>query len=143
MGQEFIAGMGEYVVTHNDNTIVALGLGSCVGVAIYDEEKKVGGMVESAFKEMANIFSGAYLSSLSNMLSIELFPGIPFVANDMVQSIVDFVLIKISKTADEVLCVKTKIEIEGYTINGDFILMFNKDSLTKLLSQLRDKFGVS
>ncbi len=99
-------------------------------------------MAESAFKEMSNIFSGAYLSSLSNMLDIMLFPGIPHVANDMTQSIVDFVLIKVGQSADELLCVKTKIDLEGHGIQGDFVLMFEKDSLDKLLKKLKDKFGV-
>jgi chemotaxis protein CheC len=99
-------------------------------------------MAESAFKEMTNIFAAAYLNALSNMLDFKLFPSPPHVANDMIQSIVDFVLIKISKTADEILCVKTKIELEQHIVSGEFIIMFNNDSLTKLLAKLKIKYGV-
>ena len=36
--------MGKYEISHNPSTLVCLGLGSCVGVAIYDEVKKLAGM---------------------------------------------------------------------------------------------------
>lgn len=96
---------------------------------------------ESAFKEMANIFSGAYLSALSNMLELKQFPGIPHVAQDMIQSIVDFVLCKVGESADEILCVKTKISMEGHNINGEYILMFEQESLRQLINRLKEKFG--
>lgn len=40
-------GMAEHAVCNSENSgvLVALGLGSCVGVVLYDEGKKVGGMV--------------------------------------------------------------------------------------------------
>jgi chemotaxis protein CheY-P-specific phosphatase CheC len=76
------------------------------------------------------------------MLDMVLFPGLPFVANDMIQSIVDFVLIKISRSADDILVVKTKIKLEEHNCNGEFILMLDDASLTKLLAKLKDKFGI-
>ncbi len=36
--------MGEFVISHNDDTLVALGLGSCIGICIIDEEKGIGGL---------------------------------------------------------------------------------------------------
>ena len=38
-------GIAESGVVLNPNTISTLGLGSCVGVTLYDERKKIGGMV--------------------------------------------------------------------------------------------------
>ncbi len=37
-------GVAEYYVTHNPHTLVSFGLGSCVGVALYDQRRKVGGL---------------------------------------------------------------------------------------------------
>ena len=37
-------GVAEYYVTHNPHTLACFGLGSCVGVALYDRRKKVGGL---------------------------------------------------------------------------------------------------
>ena len=36
--------MGELEVTHNPNILVALGLGSCVGLSLYDPMKKLGAL---------------------------------------------------------------------------------------------------
>ncbi|WP_457554574.1 chemotaxis protein CheD [Candidatus Pyrohabitans sp.] len=37
-------GIGEYVVAKSPAVLVSLGLGSCVGVAMYDPESRVGGL---------------------------------------------------------------------------------------------------
>ncbi|OFW59355.1 MAG: hypothetical protein A2V52_02025 [Actinobacteria bacterium RBG_19FT_COMBO_54_7] len=37
-------GVAEYYVTHNPHVLACFGLGSCVGVALYDKRKKVGGL---------------------------------------------------------------------------------------------------
>ncbi len=42
--QELMADMGKYVIGQSPEILVSLGLGSCVGVAIWDHEKKIGGL---------------------------------------------------------------------------------------------------
>jgi len=37
-------GVAEFYVTHNPHVLASYGLGSCVGVALYDEKRKIGGM---------------------------------------------------------------------------------------------------
>lgn len=37
-------GVAEYLVTHNPHTLACFGLGSCVGVALYDRRRKIGGL---------------------------------------------------------------------------------------------------
>lgn len=37
-------GVAEYYVTHNPHILASFGLGSCVGVALYDKRKKIGGL---------------------------------------------------------------------------------------------------
>jgi chemotaxis protein CheD len=37
-------GVAEYFVTHNPHVLASFGLGSCVGVALYDEKKNIGGL---------------------------------------------------------------------------------------------------
>jgi len=37
-------GVAEYYVTHNPHTLASFGLGSCVGVALYDDKHKIGGL---------------------------------------------------------------------------------------------------
>ncbi|MFW5746791.1 MAG: chemotaxis protein CheC [Nanoarchaeota archaeon] len=101
-----------------------------------------GEMEESAFKEMSNIFVGAYLSSLGDMLSLRLMPSVPHAAQDMAQAIIDFILAKLSRSAEDVLCVNTAINIEGHDINGRFLMVFEDESLNKVVDVLHDRFGV-
>jgi chemotaxis protein CheD len=37
-------GVAEFYVTHNPHILACFGLGSCVGVALYDARKKIGGL---------------------------------------------------------------------------------------------------
>lgn len=37
-------GIGEYAITEGDNKITTVGLGSCIGIVIYDEIKKIHGL---------------------------------------------------------------------------------------------------
>ncbi len=106
------------------------------------ETKVIEEMEESAFKEMSNIFVGAYLNALAKMLSMKLFPSVPHVATDMAQSIVDFMLIKLAKSADNLLCVKTAIDIEGHNIDGQFIIIFEEESLKIIVDKLHKMYGM-
>jgi chemotaxis protein CheC len=98
-------------------------------------------MDESAFKEAANILAGAFLNSLARMLDAKIVPSIPHYATDMAQAILDFILIKVSQHADELLVIQTKIMVEGHNINGDFLVLFDKPSLDKMLEVLHKRYG--
>ena len=91
---------------------------------------------------MSNIFVGAYLNALAKMLSMKLFPSVPHMATDMAQSIVDFILIKLAKSADNLLFVKTEIEIEGKNIGGQFVMIFEDESLKIILDKLHKMYGM-
>ena len=45
MKNKKIIGIGEYTVSNNEDLIVTLGLGSCVGVCLIDKRKKIGAMI--------------------------------------------------------------------------------------------------
>ncbi|MGM5484689.1 MAG: chemotaxis protein CheD [Nanobdellota archaeon] len=44
MAEEIMADMGKYIIGESPKVLVALGLGSCIGCALYDPEKKIGGL---------------------------------------------------------------------------------------------------
>ncbi len=104
--------------------------------------KIIAEMEESAFKEVANIFTGAYLNSLAKMLNMEILPSIPHVATDMAQAVLDFLLIKLADSADDILCVKTTIDVEGHNINGQFMMLFEDSSLVKIIDALHAVYGI-
>jgi chemotaxis protein CheC len=96
----------------------------------------------SALKEMSNIFCGAYLTALSDLFNLRLLPSIPHTASDMMQSVLDFILVKVRQYAENILTIKTQITIEGEDVAGDFMLFFHVDSYKKLLIELAKKYGL-
>ncbi len=42
--EPFKVGMAEYKVAPNPNVLTSIGLGSCVGIVLYDANKKIGGL---------------------------------------------------------------------------------------------------
>ena len=44
MNKEILVGIGEYKIAHNPSVLKTLSLGSCVGVALYDPVKRIGGL---------------------------------------------------------------------------------------------------
>lgn len=95
----------------------------------------------SALNELANIFVGAYLNSLANLLRLKILPNVPHIAIDMAQAVIDFILVKISDYADNVLSIKTDIAIEDVQVTGTFILIFETESLKKILEILNKMYS--
>ena len=104
--------------------------------------KVLEGMEESAFKEISNILTGAFLNALSRMLDVTILPSIPHTATDMAQALMDFMLAKVGRYADDIFLVKTKINVEGHNVDGDFIVVFDKQSLKSIITRLHTKYGV-
>ncbi len=100
-------------------------------------------MDESALKELANVITGSFLNALANMFNVRLLPSVPHLAIDMAQTIIDFILIKVSRHADNLLCVKTKINVQGHHVDGDFLVLFDDKSLRMILDTLHDRYGES
>lgn len=44
MSEVIKVGMADYKVTKSPNKLITLGLGSCIGITLYDKNKKIGGM---------------------------------------------------------------------------------------------------
>ena len=54
MGKDsYYVGIGEMKVTHNPHQLIIMGLGSCIGLALYDRNAKVGGMAHVMLPESA------------------------------------------------------------------------------------------
>lgn len=97
-------------------------------------------MDESAFKEVANILFGAYLSSLSNMLGIKVLFSAPNFAYDLAGAILDFSLIKIASKIEQVLAIKTKLKVAGDEIDGNLIVLFDDEALKKIVQTIEEKY---
>ena len=116
--------------------LVDLMMGAEVGQTTVMDE-----ISESAFKEMANIFIGSYLNAISNMMDVRALPGVPIVNSDMVQAILDNILMKTSEYADNVLCNKANISINNQKVAGDFLFLFDIDTMKVLVERLNKNYS--
>jgi chemotaxis protein CheD len=72
----FDVGMGEIIVMHNPATLSIIGLGSCVGVAIYNSRMKVGGLAHIMLPDSKRARPGANMKKFADT-------GIAIMLDDM------------------------------------------------------------
>jgi chemotaxis protein CheD len=70
-------GVAEFYVTHNPHILACFGLGSCVGVALYDARKKIGGLAHVMLPRdiRAKVVGGACMFSIPGAVNPRNVPG--------------------------------------------------------------------
>lgn len=91
---------------------------------------------ESALKEIGNILTGSYLSALSSLTNLTLYPSIPYLAIDMAGALVSVPAIEFGKIGDTVLYIETEFAEGSSKVGGDFFLVPNVDSYDTILKSL-------
>jgi len=85
----------------------------------------------SALQELGNILSGSYLSALSDLTKLDLYPTVPALAIDMVGAIISYGLIELSQVSDYAIVIDTTIhedDKKSDSLNGHFFLLPDPDS---------------
>lgn len=91
----------------------------------------------SILKEVGNIMTGSYLTALSDFTQINMQPSIPYLAVDMLGSILTDGLIELSRVSDYAIMVDTEIsDYEQHGIRGHFLLLPEYESLQKIFTAL-------
>jgi chemotaxis protein CheC len=94
----------------------------------------------SAFQELGNILTGSYLSSLSELININLYPSVPALSIDMFGAVISHGLIELSHVSDYAIIIDTAIkeedQIEVDSGKGHFFLLPDPDSFKKLFDAL-------
>ena len=89
----------------------------------------------SALKEINNIIAASYLSALSSLTNLKIYPSVPYIAVDMAAAILSVPAIQFGQYGDNALFIETEFgdnkEMQGY-----FILMPEQDSYEKILTAL-------
>jgi chemotaxis protein CheC len=97
-------------------------------------------MEVSALQEVGNILCGSYLSALSDLTKLNLYPSVPALAIDMAAAILSYGLIEFSKLGDYALLIDTSfLDITSgneASIKGHFFLLPDPGSFAKLFSAL-------
>lgn len=90
----------------------------------------------SALCEIGNILASSYLSSLAAMTGLSMEPSIPHLAIDMAGAILSVPAIEFGKIDDRVLLIKTEFLEGGESVLGNYILLPDPPSFTKILASL-------
>ncbi|MCR4748311.1 MAG: chemotaxis protein CheC [Lachnospiraceae bacterium] len=94
-----------------------------------------GEMEQSAFKEISNIITGAYLNALSTMTNMCIYPTVPDLAVDMAGAILSVPAIQFGIYGDNVLLIQSQISDE-IDIDGFFIMVPDIESYERILRAL-------
>ena len=94
-----------------------------------------GEMEQSAFKEISNIITGAYLNALSTMTNMCIYPTVPDLAIDMAGAILSVPAIQFGIYGDNVLLIQSQIS-DDIEIDGFFIMVPDVESYEKILKAL-------
>jgi chemotaxis protein CheC len=96
----------------------------------------------SGLKETGNIIFGNYLNSLADFFEMTLLPSVPHVAIDTPASMMNSIAAYQSQYFNNVLLTDADIFVEGESVFGDFVLMFDNESTKKIIKSIHDKLGV-
>ncbi|MEA1975791.1 MAG: chemotaxis protein CheC [Bacillota bacterium] len=95
-------------------------------------------MCTSALKEIGNILSGAYISSLAALTNLKISISVPSISYDMAGAILSVPAIQFGMVSDRVLIVENEFfeDLELESIKGYFLLVPDLESYDVLLSSL-------
>ena len=95
----------------------------------------------SALKEVGNILTGAFLTSLAEFLNVSLIPSVPLIAYDMVGGILEGLAVEFGEEADHIYCIQTEFTDPSLDIGGSFIPVFDRKSLDIIIEKIDKKIG--
>lgn len=91
---------------------------------------------ESALKEIGNIITGSYLSSISSLTNLRVVSSVPYLAVDMAGAILSVPAIEFGKMGDEALLIESQFKDMNVDISGYFILIPTMESYKRILNSL-------
>jgi len=93
----------------------------------------------SALKEVGNILTGAFLTSLAEFLNVSLIPSVPLIAYDIVGGILEALVVEFGEEADYIYCIQTEFADPSLDIGGSFIPVFDRKSLDVIIEKINMK----
>ena len=106
-----------------------------MGTENNDPEGDFDEMELSALKEIGNIITGSYLSSLSTLTNLNIYPSPPDISIDMCGAILSVPAIEFGIYGDQILMIQSNF-FDEVQIDGYFILVPDMDSYRKILTSL-------
>lgn len=110
--------------------LINLILGTVNETETFDE------MEQSVLKELGNIMSGTYITSLSNFLGISIGLSPPLNIYDMADAIINQIVCMMSRDVEDVLFINTEFTINTEKIEGKILIFTDSASLSKILDAI-------
>lgn len=93
----------------------------------------------SALKEVGNILTGSFLTTLADFLNILLMTSVPLIAYDMAGAILEVLAIEFGEEAEHVFCIQTEFKGPTSDIKGSFILVLDRKPLELIIRKIDGK----
>lgn len=93
-------------------------------------------MDRSALREIGNILSGAYISSLSSLTNLNIKMSVPSLCIDMAGAIISVPAIQFGYVADKMILIETVLQDGTEKVKGNFFLIPENNSFETLLKSL-------
>ena len=108
-----------------------------------DDPLHLSEMGQSAIKEVGSILTGAYLSALFRLMNLQMIHGVPGLAIDMAQAVLDTVLVELEQKEEVAIVIETRFLENDKQLTGSFFLLPETGSLQKLFTAFSKTFGFS
>lgn len=95
----------------------------------------------SAIKELGSILTGAYLSALFRLMNLQMIHGVPGIAMDMAQAVLDTVLVELEQKEEIAIVIETQFLETNRALTGSFFLLPESGSLKKFFNAFKKCFG--
>ena len=89
----------------------------------------------SCVKEISNIIAGSYLNSLSTLTNLKIYPSIPHLTMDVVDSILHSPIRKNQTDNEQILFIQTEFK-DDIQLGGYFVMIPDTESYGKILGAL-------
>ncbi|MEO0231881.1 MAG: chemotaxis protein CheC [candidate division WOR-3 bacterium] len=104
-----------------------------------EDIREIGENEESALKEITNIVTGSYMTSLSEFLNLLALPSVPFLKIDMTKAIVTSALLSIEYYEEFAICIKSTFFVEnGPKITFNFFFLPDESGIIVLTNRLQE-----
>ncbi len=95
--------------------------------------------MQSVMSEVSNIITGSYVGAIATMIDELIDITTPCIGHDMIGALTDSIVSSMLDVADRTVFIKTTLTVDDQTIEANYVLMLEQDSLTKLLDFFRGK----
>ncbi len=93
-------------------------------------------IAQSALKEVGSILCGSYLSALTQVVGMNAVASVPSMANDMLGAMLDFILVEIGQTADEIFLIDVELFVSDTRLECSQLYLPKPETLDAVIAAL-------